>query len=218
MALPVPVFLLGLIALVMVAAKVTPGMIVEKLRSRERLEYEPEPEPVPGAAAAAAVAAGKGAAFSAKQRRHAIDIPTDEEPPEEYQEERVGFFNKKPRVKSPDMLLEQHNAADAAASAQTASEAPAAPLGTKPDPLPAPVNPTAQVKPLSMEEAADLAGDAPVNAQFPHSHVDHRVFGHQPEAQDVDDKLRNDAGQGRSDDVHVQDTDKNHAKNDVDNA
>ena len=155
----VPVFLLAMIALIMVVAKVTPAMIIEKIRSRERREYEPE------LVSETTVSGLKGTAKTARQHRPAIDIPTDDEPPEEYKEKHIGFFNTAPRVKSPDKVLEQHIAADAAAEVASVTVSPAAqsvpntgamsPKQVQPF---VQSNPTAKVKPLSVEEAADLAG------------------------------------------------------------
>lgn len=79
---------------------------------------------------------------TARKRGRAIDIPVDEinTPDENYTEERVGFFNAKPRVKTPDQILAKD------APAKTDTEFRPAPL------------PTDKVKPLSVEEAAAVAG------------------------------------------------------------
>ena len=144
----VPVFFFAALVLLMVALKLSPAKIAEKYKSRERPEYIPEPEP------AAPVQPRPAAPLNAdpRNRRHAIDIPMDEEEPVEYREEKEGFFNKRARVKSPDQVLEKHRAADAAAAE------PVAPFEPVAAPAPAPANPTAAVKPLSVEEAADIAG------------------------------------------------------------
>lgn len=83
-----------------------------------------------------------------KRGRKAIDIPVDDptEPVTEYVEEKVGFFNTKPRVKTPDQIL----------------------TGTADKPAPAPEKqstPTDKVEPLSIEEAAAVAGVAESVAQ-----------------------------------------------------
>lgn len=68
--------------------------------------------------------------FGSRKRGAAIDIPIEDNnavPPEEYKEEKVGFFNTRPRVKTPDQVL--------------TGETP--PTGTGP---------------LSVEEAAAVAG------------------------------------------------------------
>ena len=162
----VPVFFFATAALLMAALKISPSAIAEKLRSRERVEYEPQPEK-PAAAPAAAEYA-PAARPESRNRRHAIDIAVDEEPAAEYVENKVGFFNASPRVASPDKVLEKHKAADAAAAeaaaaAQTAKPAPVPIVNVDFEPLPAKpaapaVSPTASVKPLSVEEAADIAG------------------------------------------------------------
>ena len=174
----VPVFLFAFLAMLFVALKLSPAKIAEKLRSMERPAYEPtekpesarreRPVPVSDGAAAAALRP------ESRNRRHAIDISVDEEPRPEYVENKVGFFNTNPRVDSPDKLLEKHRAADAAAAAAAAEAAkPAAvnkpapvpivsvdfaPIPVRPAAVSAPVNPTEAVKPLSVEEAAKVAG------------------------------------------------------------
>ena len=178
----VPVFLFGTIALIMIASQMTPAKLMELHRERaaNRPQYVPEPEPerppVAAREAAARMAPNPAtAAFPASaRRRHAIDIPMDDEPAEEaYEEEKDGFFNKRPRVKTPDQLLQKHREADAAPApeplipeteaAPAAAPAPAkAPTGI-PSPLQktpaaAPANLTDKVKPLTEEEAAAIAG------------------------------------------------------------
>ena len=78
--------------------------VIEKLKSRPKLEYEPEPEPVPEPRPAVQAAEPKRNGLFA---RRAIDIPLDDEPivQQEYVEEKVGFFNKRPRVKTPDQVI-----------------------------------------------------------------------------------------------------------------
>ena len=82
---------------------------------------------------------------AASGRRKPIDIPIDEvnQPDENYVEEKVGFFNTRPRVKTPDQVLD---------TAAASVEKTAAPM------------PTENVKPLSVAEAAAVAG-------IPHSAV-----------------------------------------------
>ena len=181
----VPVFFFALVALLMAAMRITPSMLAEKYKNRprrERLEYEPQPEPErkqPARAAAYTAPAAVSAPVTG-HKRHAIDIPMDDEVSDEapYVENKVGFFNTNPRVKSPDQVLARHAAADAAAAA-AAEPAPETvksavqPVEAAVIPAPAPVaatavpapvstavkaNPTAEVAPLSVEEAADLAG------------------------------------------------------------
>ncbi len=137
----VPVLLFVLIVLVFIAFRINPADIVRRMQERPRAEYVPEPEPEKPAAPAAPKVSKTG--------RRAIDIPVDDEVPEtEYTEKKVGFFNVNPRVKTP---------AEAAAKLEgKATEKPAAP--------------TDNVQPLSVEEAAKIAGvtvaePAPVAAE-----------------------------------------------------
>ncbi len=172
----VPVFLFGAIALIMVATQLSPAKLMELYRQRaaRRPQYVPEPMPerAPAPARQTAQTAPVTAAYpAAVRRRHAYDIPLDDEPMPEYEEKRKGFFNTAPRVKTPDQLLEQHNAADAAAAAApSAPVSEPAPEKTQPQapektPAPAPrqtpappVNLTEKVAPLSEKEAAAIAG------------------------------------------------------------
>ena len=77
------------------------------------------------------------------RKSKAIDIPIDDVniPDEEYREERVGFFNIKPRVRTPDQVLAEKEAAVTENVAPASSD-----LATE------------NVKPLSVEEAAAVAG------------------------------------------------------------
>ncbi|MGI5935383.1 MAG: DNA translocase FtsK [Oscillospiraceae bacterium] len=123
----IPVFFFGFVFFAMSALNITLGQVIEKLKSRPRLEYEPEPVPEPEQepqpAPVKAAVPKKSRLFS----RRAIDIPLDDEPivQQEYVEEKVGFFNTRPRVKTPDQVI--------------ASQ-------------------TENVEPLSIEEAAAVAG------------------------------------------------------------
>lgn len=83
-----------------------------------------------------------------KRRGAAIDIPIDDEntvPPEEYKEEKVGFFNTRPRVKTPDQVL-------ASDTPKPEEQSEAAALRQ------AEAKPAAEIQPLSVEEAAAIAG------------------------------------------------------------
>ena len=169
----VPVFLFGAVALLMIATQTSPAKLLEMRRERiaNRPQYEPEPEPEPAptrrSAAAHMTPSSTTAVFPASERpRHAINIPLDDEQTvREYEPEYTGIFNKNPRVKTPDQVLAQHNAADAEAAAPpaptpqktepSAAQRPAVPTPVTSTPAP---NPTASVKPLSQEEAAAIAG------------------------------------------------------------
>ncbi|MEG2525651.1 MAG: DNA translocase FtsK [Oscillospiraceae bacterium] len=137
-----PVFFIGLLFFAMNSVGVTIPKLVKFIRNRPKKELAPPaarnslpPEnEAPARREKAPVSPRKG-------RTRAIDIPMDEvnEPDENYVEEKVGFFNTKPRVKTPDQLLAQE-------------DKPAAPA-----PRTVPM-PTDNVKPLSVAEAAAVAG------------------------------------------------------------
>ena len=115
----IPVFFFAALALAMAAARLTPAKVVElwKQHAARRLEYEPEPEPMPVSRPTAAMRqqAANTAVFPASRRKyHAIDIQVDDEPVGEYEERMEGGFNKNPRVKTPDQLLQKYKDADAA--------------------------------------------------------------------------------------------------------
>ncbi len=163
----VPVFLFALIALFMAGFRITPSMVIGKVKSREKPMYIPEDreeepplfaEPENSAhriskqkkkKAAPAVEEAAPAAMSADERRRAIDIPMDEEESElDYAEERKGFFNTNPRVKTPGQIFGE---------AKSPEEIVARPAVGYPVPTP-----TDNVKPLSIEEAASIAGVEPL--------------------------------------------------------
>lgn len=77
------------------------------------------------------------------RRRKPIDIPIDDvnEPDENYVEEKVGFFNTKPRVKTPDQVLDKTVEVPNLKSNAAVS-----------------VLPTENVQPLTVAEAAAVAG------------------------------------------------------------
>ena len=143
----VPVFVFAIVALIFISFRISLGELLEQIRSRPHLEYEEEEEelyakPLKEKTAperpspSHAPAAGKAARV-----QRAIDIPLDEEAHEElFAEKKQGFFNTKPRVKTPDQLLNSY--ADQAQASV--------------------VEPTRDVQPLSVEEAAELAGVTPV--------------------------------------------------------
>jgi len=123
----IPVFFFGFVFFAMSSVNLTLSKVIGKVKSRPRLEYEPAPEPEtepePRPASVKAAPKKRGWLFPSR----AIDIPLDEEPivQQEYVEEKVGFFNTRPRVKTPDQVISPH---------------------------------TENVEPLTMEEAAAVAG------------------------------------------------------------
>ena len=102
-AVPLCIFAFVLFALLSVS--LTPKKLAQMRRSRPAYEPEPEPEMVPvplPPGNAATLQEGKPT-----RARHTIDIPLDEQgrEPKEYAEEKVGFFNRRPRVRTPDQVL-----------------------------------------------------------------------------------------------------------------
>ncbi len=164
----VPVFIFSIIALFMAAFRITPAMVFEKMRERdadfnddEFIEDAPAAEKAKKkkkeAAAAqietfTAPAAEEPKPLSpaeAKRRAAMIDIPMDEE--EENPEDKSGFFRKKPRVQTPaGVLTTARTVDDILADAGTPAEEK---------------SPTANVEPMSIEEAAKIAGVDPVMIQ-----------------------------------------------------
>lgn len=165
----VPVFLFAIVLLLMIALRITPSMVVARIKARERRKYIPEPlEEDNGAVSAKRGADAPVYAERSDKRhvRHAIDIPMDDDQAGAYEEKRVGFFNANPRKKTPDQVYQKDTASAAQSSAETPVEEPK-PLkiginlmnGQKPlVSAAAQQNLTADVKPLSVEEAADIAG------------------------------------------------------------
>ena len=145
-----PLFIVVILVLLMISFKVTPQMVAEKAKSgkKARAEYEDgEEEPDPIADAKPDNSAHKlteeRTQTKPKRGARAIDIPLDDDvPSEDYEEKKVGFFNTNPRVKTPAKVF----GGDADTSV---------PVAEKKDP-------TADVKPLSIEEAASIAGVVPV--------------------------------------------------------
>ena len=166
-AVPVLLFL-GLIFF-MVSFRITPAMLFGKGRRKEKDMYIPEDEdddpplfadpdnsahkimkekkhkPLPETRAEAPKAEPMPVS-----RSKAIDIPMDEEEPfVEVDVPRKGFFNKKPGVKTPGQIF--------------AEDIPQRETSVKPAvSYPAPPMPTENVKPLTVEEAAEIAGVEPV--------------------------------------------------------
>jgi S-DNA-T family DNA segregation ATPase FtsK/SpoIIIE len=155
-----PVLLVALLVCIGIALRVDVRMIAERYKSRERLEYEPEPEPV------YTHTPKKQEPKEFRTRRAAIDIPLDEAPkPAEDKSEKAentetpeilaepeqksGFFNRTPRVKTPDQLVSEHK--------EQRKEPPAV-QPTKTGRRFDTVEQTENVEPLSIEQAAEIAG------------------------------------------------------------
>jgi len=165
----VPVFIFALVVLFMAGFRITPSMVIGKIRNREKAMYIPEDEEEEPPLFAepdnsahkisrqrkqqpAPAAEPSRTAMSADERRRAIDIPMDEdEPVAEPENERKGFFSKGPRVRTPGQIFQEVNSAEEIVTKPAVSY-----------PVPAPSTPTDNVKPLSIEEAASIAGVEPV--------------------------------------------------------
>lgn len=167
-----PVLLAAFLFFLMIAVNLTFAQVGGFFSGRKRPRYEPEPEPESGETAVLPKAPdralpGENTIPRRGKSPRAIDIPLDEETPEEetYKEEKVGFFNKKPRVRTPDQLLAEVPPAETAASvptpgAEAAVSAPAAPAAPVPAaaartpvPEPAPIRESAP-RPATRDEVA----------------------------------------------------------------
>ena len=141
----VPVFLIGFVFFFMSSLGLTVPKMVKYFRSRSVYDYiPPVEEPRQRLMQPTQKNVEEQIALPRRQRR-AIDIPldeTNEKEEEPYAEQKVGFFNTKPRVKTPDQVLSQE------------AEKPA----TKGVPEKVISTLTDNVKPLSIEEAAAVAG------------------------------------------------------------
>jgi S-DNA-T family DNA segregation ATPase FtsK/SpoIIIE len=145
-----PVFFLGLIFFSFNSVGLTVPYLVNRMREKRLANRDISREKPASSRTAAKSQSGNRQqphhAVARPRRIKAIDIPMDDvnQPQEEYVEEKVGFFNIRPRVKTPDQLL-----------SQTSKQQMDGPLQQ--------INPptgTEQVKPLSIEEAAVVAGVA----------------------------------------------------------
>lgn len=148
-----PVFVLAFIFFALSSVGLTVPKLIKYYRNRR--EYEPLPEAVPVTGKAVPMSTAQNSAkISApevKKNLRAIDIPLDEanNRNENYVEEKVGFFNTKPRVKTPDQVLSQ------------GSEKPSF-FGLKGQKH---TMPTENVKPLSVAEAAAVAGISQISSE-----------------------------------------------------
>lgn len=140
-----PVFTLGLIFFGMSCVGLTVPKLIESYRNRS--QYEPIPENVSNLRPIPAASMQNGArtpVLLGKKHVKAFDIPLDEASlkNDDYVEEKVGFFNTKPRVKTPDQVLSQDAVKPPVTSPKITKRSA----------------PTENVKPLSVEEAAAVAG------------------------------------------------------------
>ena len=172
----VPVFIVGLAYFGMRSCGVTLRSLFRKSgKKRASRTQLVSAGSAPGAAAGTEKSARQSGALSAESpkrrgRHAAIDIPVDGEDDkkqasaEPAAERKVGFFNAKPRVKTPDQVLSQAMKTDAAPAAGNAAETKAAPARPAQSGIEAPDvktgTATDRVEPLSVEEAAAVAGIA----------------------------------------------------------
>ena len=221
--LALPLLAAGLAALLMGAFHVSARTLAERFSQRRWERYEAGPDPEPdlepepagrrsGLRQQDAAAAGAGALprSGARSARRAIDVPMDGDEPAPVRQEKPGFFNANPRVRTPAQFFEQTEPAPAPTPEESlpydlteeakpaAPKEPEAPVGSSPFGLrqkrglskssgrpeaepatpasvpealqgaptsAAPETPasggstgTENVKPLSVEEAAETAG------------------------------------------------------------
>jgi len=170
----IPVLLFALILVVMVGFRITPAMVMAAVKGREKNMYLPEDEeeepplfaePDNSAHKLSRQKAKKASAAEdapapekpkSEKRRRAIDIPMDEDVEESFepQGKKAGYFNSSPRVRTPGQVFEDESGFE---EVSYASPKPAVSY-----PVPAPAAQTENVKPLSIEEAASIAGVEPV--------------------------------------------------------
>ncbi|MDO4749445.1 MAG: DNA translocase FtsK [Eubacteriales bacterium] len=162
----VPACICIFLVFLMLALRLTPARIAEKRRSRKpRPEYKPVPEKKAEPALEPKRQSGKHAAREEPvpeqmRLRHAIDIPMDE-PTEKLpavksaEGKKIGFFNPKPRVRTPDQLL---SGADVPAETEAPAPAAGEPKKTAAD-LPAPerFSPEEETVPFTAETEKPFA-------------------------------------------------------------
>ena len=155
-----PIFALLLILAVMIALRLTPAALWEKLRERPQYEPEPEPEPQPPKTPAIRVTAPEPVRMTAPERRPQIDFPLDEAPapksgkeelplePEKKEGRFTGFFrHKSDQQKTPDQVLSGSESAagkvepaiptaeaESASAEKTAAQSAPAPMPVAPEP------------------------------------------------------------------------------------
>ena len=173
-----PIFALLLVIAVMIALRLTPAALWEKLRERPQYEPEPEPEPQSPKTPAIRVTTPEPVRMTAPERRPQIDFPLDDTPadqapdkapaapePEKKEGRFTGFFrHKSDQQKTPDQVLSGGESAGRkeeppAPARQTESEAAEKPAA-QPAPAPMPVAPESAAsgrKAASREVAAATA-------------------------------------------------------------
>lgn len=99
-----PVLLALFLFMLMVSVDLTFAKISAWLGGREKLEYE-EPEPEPEVVKVRGRRPAEVKTLPTAPVRNAIDIPLDDEPLPEQGVEKIGFFNRRPRVRTPDEVI-----------------------------------------------------------------------------------------------------------------
>ena len=150
-----PVLLAAFVFFLMSSVNLTFAKLSAWFEGRKKAEYIPQPEPE-------TVSPSKDAQQLSRRGappRAAIDIPLDEDVVDaDYKEEKVGFFNKRPRVRTPAQVL-----LDKPETPASPSEAPAAPAAPA-VPVPAPVPAAVSDVPKAPEKATRDEVDAEKNA------------------------------------------------------
>ena len=146
--LALPLLFFGLAALLMVAFRITPQMIVNgakerRERARETAAYYAEADAEAEAAKAEVRAKAEmtPAPVRKGRARHAIDISTEDDDlknQEDYEERKVGFFNTNPRVKTPAEHLEAAARKQTPVPEETPEAEPVAESVPEPEPEPEP--------------------------------------------------------------------------------
>lgn len=169
----VPVFIVSLVYFGMRSCGVTLQGLLQKSHEKRvtRAEYAPESAPRRTAVPEKQVPGRQQKDIPApepskKRGRGAIDIPVDgkEEPLEEKaeSEHKIGFFNARPRVKTPDQVLSQSFEAEpetAKKAAQSVSQTESKnPVESAVPPEIKTGTATDSAEPLTVEEAAAVAG------------------------------------------------------------
>lgn len=106
-----PLMIVAFAAFLLLALRIRPEEIIEKIKARQRVAYRPVPEPEvqpeqPAPAKPETPTPAVTSAAAGRRTRSKIDIPLDgEQPPvDEYADSRIGLFNAKPRVRTPDQV------------------------------------------------------------------------------------------------------------------
>ena len=139
----------------------TVGDVVRWVTDRPEYEYEPEPEPVPRKSRREE---RREEAQVTKASRSPIDIPVEDGPlvgkePQSGEGKKKGFFNRTPRVPSPDLLLQPKSKQDQPPQPDPEPE--------QPERLPDPPQPIPVVPPVNVAPPGEPVQAAPAPAPAP---------------------------------------------------